>query len=51
MEQCRKEFEYEVARVKEKLEKALSKLGRSQQQVGDEWAQLKQGSSAHAPDV
>ena len=47
MEQYRKEFEHEVARVKEKLEKALSKLARSQQRVGDEWTQLRQGNSAH----
>ena len=47
MEQYRKEFEFEVARVKEKLEKALSKLARRQQRVGDEWTQLRQGSSAH----
>ena len=40
MERYRDEFEHEVARVKEKLEKALSKLARSQQQVGDEWIQL-----------
>jgi hypothetical protein len=30
MEQYKKEFKHEVARVKEKLEKALSKLARSQ---------------------
>jgi TolA-binding protein len=47
MEQYRKEFEHEVARVKEKLENALSKLARSQQRVGDEWTQLRQGNSAH----
>jgi hypothetical protein len=47
MEQYRKEFEYEVARVKEKLEKALFKLARSQQRVGDEWIQLGQGNSSH----
>lgn len=47
MEEYRKEFEYEVARVKEKLEKALSKLATSQQRVGDEWTQLRQGGSAH----
>jgi hypothetical protein len=29
MEQYRKEFEYDVVRMKEKLEKALSKLARS----------------------
>ena len=45
MEQYRKEFEFEVARVKEKLEKALSKLARRQQRVGDEWTQLRQGSA------
>ena len=37
MEQYRKEFEYEVAHVKDKLEKALSRLARNQQRVGDEW--------------
>ena len=44
MEQYRKEFEYEVARVNERLEKALSKLARGQQRVNDEWTQLRQDS-------
>lgn len=47
MEQYRKEFEDEVARVKEKLEKALSKLAGNQQRVGDEWTQLRQESNAY----
>ncbi|KAH8674852.1 hypothetical protein BGZ60DRAFT_372919 [Tricladium varicosporioides] len=46
MEQHRKEFEYEVARLNEKLGRALSKLARSQQRVGDEWTRLRQESSA-----
>lgn len=48
MEHYRKEFECEIARVKKRLEEALSRLARSQQRVGDEWARLRQGSSAHA---
>jgi len=47
MEQYRKEFEYEVARVKEQLEKSLFKLAKSQQRVGNEWNQLRHGVSAH----
>jgi hypothetical protein len=46
MEQYRKEFQDDVTWVKENLEKTLSKLGRIQQQVGYEWAQLRQGSKA-----
>jgi hypothetical protein len=45
MEQYRKEFEYDVAQVKEKLEKALFKVARNQQRVTDEWAQMGQDSS------
>lgn len=46
MEPYRKEFQDDVTMVKEKLEKILSKLDRMQQQVGYEWAQLRQESRA-----
>jgi hypothetical protein len=46
MEQYRKEFQDDVTWVKENLEKTLSKLGRIQQKVDYEWAQLRQGSRA-----
>jgi uncharacterized membrane protein YgaE (UPF0421/DUF939 family) len=47
MEQYRKEFEYEMARVKEQLEESLFKLAKSQQRVGNEWNQLRHGVNSH----
>lgn len=47
MEQYRKEFQDDVARVKDNLEKALFRLGGIQQQVNQDWAQLRQGSEVN----
>ncbi len=46
MEQYRKEFQDDVTQMKERLEKALSKLGSMQREVGYGWAQLRQSSTA-----
>ncbi|KAH9206342.1 hypothetical protein DL95DRAFT_375426 [Leptodontidium sp. 2 PMI_412] len=46
MEQYRQEFEHDMVRLKEKFEKALFKLGRRQQEVGEEWARLRTENSA-----
>jgi hypothetical protein len=46
MEPYRMEFQDVVTQVLEKLEKALCKLGKIQQQVNHEWTQVRQGSRA-----
>jgi hypothetical protein len=46
MELYRIEFQDVVTQVFEKLEKALCKLGKIQQQVNDEWTQARQESRA-----
>ena len=46
IEQYRQEFQDVMTQVKERLEKALSKLGSNQRKVSHRWAQLRQGSSA-----
>ena len=47
MEPYREEFQDVVMSVKERLEMALSKLGRIEQQVGYELDQLRQGIRAN----
>jgi len=39
LEQSWRELVYKVARLRKRLEMAVTELGRSQQRVGDEWAQ------------
>ncbi|KAH8797478.1 hypothetical protein F5882DRAFT_395818 [Hyaloscypha sp. PMI_1271] len=46
MEQHWKKFRDDVTRLKGNLEKAVSKLGRTQQEVRSEWVQLGQRSGA-----
>jgi ribosome-associated translation inhibitor RaiA len=46
MEPYRMEFQDVVTQVLEKLEKALCKLGKIQQQVNHEWTQVRQESKA-----
>lgn len=46
MEQYREEFQDDIVQVKERLDKAISKLGSIQRKVGYGWAQLRRGSSA-----
>jgi vacuolar-type H+-ATPase subunit I/STV1 len=46
IEPYREEFYNRVTQIEEDLRKALSNLGRIQQQVGYGWAQLRQGSRA-----
>lgn len=47
MEQSRTKFEHDIVLVKEKLDRDLMELARSQQRVTDDRAQLRQGSNAY----
>tara|TARA_R110002033_G_scaffold163343_1_gene200334 strand:- start:298 stop:654 length:357 start_codon:yes stop_codon:yes gene_type:complete len=46
MEQYRQEFEHDMVRLKERFEKALFKLGRRQQEVGEGWTRLRTEDNA-----
>jgi len=50
MEQYRQEFEHEMVRLKEKFERALFKLGKRQQEVGEEWSRLRTENGAQVPE-